>query len=266
MTIKFQNPPVNELVVTTYFSPPISDLRNEHIGIFWSQIKDSFPSSSQQIPIGGAEAIMDVGNEISPMPRYWFISKNETSLLQIQKNAFMFNWRRREDDYPRFNAQLKPAFDKYFSVFSEFIRKHTHTPELTVDLCQLTYINVIKRCEFWSGPKDTQNVIPSFSVPNPGVAFDGTPSFNCRYIFEISSDLQLVVMVRNVVISSNLENQPEPVLIMEIQANGRLGQTSKLEADPWFDRAHEAINKCFTRMTNPEIQRQHWKLVNKTNE
>ena len=261
MTIKFQNPPVNELVITTYFSSPISDLRNEHIGIFWSQIEDSFPKSSQQIPIGGAEAIMDVKNEISPMPRYWFISKDEINLLQIQKNAFIFNWRRRKGDYPRFNAQLKPAFDKYFSMFSEFIRTHTNASELTIDFCQLTYINVIKRCEFWSGPKDTQNVIPSFSIPNPGVAFHDTPSFNCSYIFDISSDLQLVVMARNVVISPNPEDEPEPVLIMEIQANGRLGQASKLATDPWFNRAHEAVNKCFTGMTDPEIQRQHWKLV-----
>ena len=260
MTIKFQNPPINELIITTYFNPPISNLRNEHVGIFWSRINDDFPKSSQQIPIGGAERIIDVKNEMSPMPRYWFISKDEINLIQVQKNAFMLNWRRHEADYPRFSTYLKPTFDKYFSMFSEFIRKHTDTSELTIDLCQLTYINVIKRCEFWSGPEDTRNVIPSFSVPDPGVIFQNAPAFDCNYIFDLPPDLQLLVKVRNVVVSPK-SDEAEPVLIMEIQANGRLGKASKLETDPWFDRAHEAINKCFIGITNTEIQQQHWKLM-----
>lgn len=260
MTVKFQNPPINELIITTYFNPPVSNLRNEHVGIFWSQIKEQFPKSSQQIPIGGAEQIIDVNNEIFSMPRYWFISEDEINLLQIQKNAFMLNWRRHEADYPRFNTRLKPFFDKYFSMFYEFIRKHIDASELTIDLCQLTYINVIKRCEFWSGPNDTQHVIPSFSVPDPGVAFQDTTAFNCNYIFDVPPDLQLVVKIRNVVVSPE-PNKSEPVLIMEIQANGRLGRVNKLQTDPWFDRAHEAINECFIGMTNTEIQRKHWKLM-----
>ncbi len=260
MTIKFQDPPINELIITTYFNPPISNLRNEHIGIFWSRISNDFPESSQQIPIVGAEQIMDVKNEISPMPRYWFISKDKINLLQVQKNAFMLNWRRHEAGYPRFNVSLKPAFDKYFSMFSEFIRNHTDTSELTIDLCQLTYINVIKRCEFWSGPEDTQHVIPSFSVPDFGDTSQNPPAFNCSYILDASHDLQLVIKVRNIVVSPK-SGESEPILIVEIQANGRLGRASKLETDPWFDRAHEVINKCFVDMTNPEIQRQHWKLM-----
>ena len=260
MTMKFQNPPINELIITTYFNAPISNLRNEHVGIFWSRIKDDFPQSLQQIPIGGPEQIMDVKNEMSPMPRYCFISKDGINALQVQKNAFMLNWRRQDTDYPRFNAYLKPAFDKYFSIFSDFILTYTDTSEVAIDFCQLTYINLIKRCEFWSGPEDTRNVIPSFSVPDPGVAFQSPPAFNCGYIFEVAPDLQLVVTIRNAVLPQE-SDESEPVLIMEIQANGRLGKVSKLETDPWFDRAHESINRCFIGITNPQTQRQHWKLV-----
>ncbi|MCY3986900.1 MAG: TIGR04255 family protein [Candidatus Dadabacteria bacterium] len=260
MTIKFQNPPINELIITTYFNPPISNLRNEHIGIFWSRINQDFPESSQQIPIGGAEQIVDVQNEISPMPRYWFISKEKTNLLQVQKNAFMLNWRRRETNYPRFSAGLKPVFDKYFSVFSEFIHNHTDTSDLTIDLCQLTYINVIKCCEYWSGPEDTQHVIPSFSLPVSRIMSSSASAFNCSYIFEVLPNLQLIVRVRTIVTPSE-SGGPEPILIVEIQANGRLGKADKLKTDPWFDDAHELINKCFIEITNPEIQRQYWKPV-----
>ena len=192
------------------------------------------------------------------MPRYWFISDDETSLLQVQKNAFMLNWRKRGTDYPRFSAGLKPDFDEYFSKFSRFVSTYTGTSELKIDLCQLTYINVIERCEFWSGPRDTHRVIPSFTTPDPGVAFENQTAFNCTYIFDVSSDLWLVVAVRNVVLSQE-SDEPNPLLIFEIRAEGHLGQASKAETDRWFDRAHVAINECFLGITDPKIQRQYWK-------
>ena len=170
----------------------------------------------------------------------------------------MLNWRRRDADYPRFTARLKPDFDEYFSKFSRFVSTYTETSELKIDLCQLTYINVIKRCEFWTGPKDTQRVIPSFATPDPSVAFESPPAFNCTYAFNISSDLRLVVTIRNVSLPQR-SDEPDPLLIFEIRADAHLGQASKEETDPWFERAHVAINECFLGITDPEIQKQYWK-------
>lgn len=33
MKIRFQNPPINELVLADYLSPPVFTLRSEHIGL-----------------------------------------------------------------------------------------------------------------------------------------------------------------------------------------------------------------------------------------
>ena len=129
--------------------------------------KKEYPIINQQAPIAGM--LDTIGPEVFPMPRYWFISEDEVNLIQVQKNAFIFNWRRRNGDYPHFFENLKPAFDKNFSVFEEFLRAETETTNLPIDLCELTYVNVIERCEYWSGPADTPNVIPSFCVPDIGV-------------------------------------------------------------------------------------------------
>lgn len=255
MKIRFQNPPINELVLATYFSPPVFTLRNEHIGLFWSKIRDQFPTVTQQPTIGGLDAFDPVGNEIFPMPRYWFIAEDEINLLQVQKNAFMLNWRRRDADYPHFHEHLKPAFDKYFSIFSDFVTGETETSNLSIDLCELTYINMIRQCDYWSGPDDTPKVLPSFNVPGPGVDAVSSSSFNCTYAFVLEPDLQLRVTIKNAVASDNPE---EPVLIIEIRASGRLGEVSKSVTDPWFDRAHDAIISCFVGMTNEEIQHKYW--------
>lgn len=252
MIIKFKKPPINEVIISTYFNPPLHGLRNEHIGLFWHSIKDNFPHVSQQVPVGGMDIAM--GSDIFPMPRYWMIAADDINLLQIQKNAFMFNWRRRDDEYPHYE-NLKPVFDKYYSKFQDFILSETETEHLQIDVCELAYINTIESCDYWSGPGDTKNVIPAFSVPIIGLSPDVEPSYNCVFVYVIADDLQLRVTVRN---AQSTRNTEIPVLVLEIRASGRIGSANKSDADSWFDRGHQAIIDCFVGMTNPEIQHKYW--------
>lgn len=256
MSIVFKNPPVNEVVVSTYFNPQLSDFRGEHVGLFWERIREDFPVARQQPPVGiGLDTVSD---EVFPMPRYWFIADDDINLIQIQKNAFMFNWRRRDDTYPRFHGDIKPTFDKYYGFFSEFIRKDIQIEEPVIDLCELTYINALERCEFWDGPQDTKKIIPSFPILAPGIGVLGSPEFNCNYGYRIATDLQLSISIRSGVIAQQADT---PVLIFEIRARGRLGEAAKSEADDWFERAHDSIVNCFVAVTSREIQKEYWGLV-----
>ena len=253
-SIAFRNPPINEVVVSTYFNPPLSDLRSEHIGLFWKEIKQEFPVVSQQAPVGIRPDIF--GSEPFPMPRYWFIADDEINLIQVQKNAFMFNWRRKDEQYPRFHKNIKPTFDKYYGLFSEFIRTETNIADLTVDLCELTYINTLDHCEYWAGPPDTAEIIHSFAMLNPGIDASESLGFSSNFGYRVSSDLQLNISIRS---GFRTQQQDVPVLIFEIKTSGRLGQIAKSGADEWFERAHDAIIECFLSMTSREIQTRLWK-------
>ena len=254
-SIVFENPPINEVVISTYFNPLLSDLRSEHIGLFWEKIRNEFPVVRQQLPVGIIRPEVSA-NEPFQMPRYWFIADDEITLIQIQKNAFIFNWRRIDDEYPRFYRNIKPTFDKYYGLFSEFVRTELNTAEPTIGLCELNYVNALERCEFWSGPQETATIIPSFSILEPGINFSDSPDFNCNYAYRITTDLQLNINIRNVVKD---QQQNELVLIFEIKASGRVGQIAKSGTDEWFERAHNAIIECFVGMTSPDIQKRYWK-------
>ena len=262
MSIAFKNPPINEVVVSTYFSPQLSDFRSEHVGLFWEKIRAEFPVARQQPPTASLVAAgLDVNDdELFPMPRYWFIADDEISLIQIQKNAFMYNWRRRDDAYPRFQREIKPTFDKYYGLFSKFLRTEIQMEEPAIDLCELTYVNAVERCKFWDGPKDTQNVIPSFSVLTPSVDVARSPGFDCNYTYRIEDDLQLSIGIRSGVMAQQAD---APVLIFEIRASARLGQVPKSEADEWFERAHDSILKCFVEITDQDIQERYWEPMEK---
>lgn len=254
-SIVFENPPINEVVISTYFNPLLSDLRSEHIGLFWEKIRNEFPAVRQQPPVGiiGSEVS---ANEPFPMPRYWFIADDEINLIQIEKNAFIFNWRRRDEEYPRFYRNIKPAFNKYYGLFSDFVRTELNIAELTIDLCELNYVNALECCEFWSDPQETTTIIPSFSILKPGINFSDSPDFNCNYAYKITNDLQLNINIRSGVAA---QQQDVPVLIFEIKASGRVGQITKPGTDEWFERAHDAIIECFVGMTSPDIQKRYWK-------
>ena len=251
-SIAFRNPPINEVVVSTYFNPPLSDLRSEHIGLFWKEIKQDFPVVSQQPPVGNR---LDVGSgEPFPMPRYWFIADNEINLIQVQKNAFMFNWRRRGKEYPKYYNDIKPNFDKYYGMFSEFIRTQIEIGEPNIDLCELTYINTLQLCDYWEGPQDTGKIIPSFTIIKTGINDFNAIGFNCNYIYIKSDDLQINIGIRN----GFTQQDNIPVLMFEIKASGRLGQVAKSGADEWFERAHDAIIECFLGITDQDIQNRLW--------
>ncbi len=260
MTVKFKNPPVNELIISTYFNPPIHGLRNEHIGLFWHSIRDKFPTVSQQLPLPpdvGVNMDAPMGQEIFPMPRYWMIASDDRNLIQIQKHAFMLNWRRRDAEYPHYE-KIKPIFDKYYSKFQAFISSETNTDNLHIDVCALTYINKIEACEYWSGPEDIKTIIPSFSIPTIGLS-PTEQRYNCSFSYVIDNDLQLRVSVHT---AQSDRNSEIPMLILEIQASGRIESANRSEnktlADAWFDHGHQAIIDCFVKMTNPEIQNQNW--------
>lgn len=256
----FKKPPVDEVVVSTYFNPPLSDLRSEHIGLFWGRIKERFPVVRQQPPVmsqpSPAEMVPSINvDEPFPMPRYWIVSADETELIQIQKNAFMFNWRRRDDGYPRFHKHIKPEFDGYYGLFSEFVRTEIHRTEPLIDLCELTYINVLEPCEYWTGPQDTRKVIPGFSILAPDLAPSESAGFVCNYGYRVTNDLHL-----NIGICTGVRiRQPDvAVLMFEFKAGGRLGQVAKSGVDAWFERAHDAIFRCFLSLTSRDIQNRYW--------
>ena len=262
MTIAFKNPPINEVILSTYFNPPLTDFRNEHIGLFWAKIKEDFPTVKQQVPMGIAPDVGPVPEEFFPMPRYWFIAGDDVRLIQIQKNAFMFNWRRRDGNaYPRYHADIKPAFDKYYGIFDEFIRTEVNVPNISIYACELTYVNTVGPCVYWKGPQDTPKIIPASSTLSSGVGGGESAGFVSQYAFNMTPNLQLVLGIR----AGTLEQQPETHrLVFDIKASGKLGGVSKSRADEWFELAHDAILKCFEEMTSPDIRKEHWIQLEET--
>ena len=263
MKIKYRNPPINELIIGAYFDEPIVPLHSEHVGLFWAEVRKEFRKIQQQpelsLPLVGPTQTFQIGltDEPYPMPRFWLVSEDDTSLMQIQKNAFIFNWRKRDAEYPHFEI-VKSSFDKYFTLYLSFLKRVLSVETVNIQIVELTYSNLIESGEYWAEPGDTPRLIPTLSIPDPGLPIEGKPDFNYLTAYKLAFDLTLNVAVRS---GRKATESGKAVLVLEFRALGALGAAAKTDADAWYNRAHEAIGRCFTAMTNPDIQSRHWQPV-----
>ncbi|CAN0305133.1 unnamed protein product [Phaeothamnion confervicola] len=258
MKLKFKNPPINEVVLGVYFDREIVELKLEHVGLFWSLLRDRYPTVEQHPPVTpplpfGSQFNTESSAEYFPMPRFWLKAADDRMLVQIQRNAFLQNWRRREGRYPHYDA-VKACFDSNFDEFVGFLSRELSVSP-NVQLAELTYVNVIEACEYWQNPGDTAKVIPGFSLP---IAVEGAEphktDFNQVTYQSVRDDLGIRITIR----SGRRAQEPDTALIFELRALGLLGGASKADADEWFIEAHEVIGETFLRLTNPEIQQKYW--------
>jgi uncharacterized protein (TIGR04255 family) len=252
MRTKYKNPPINELIIGVYFKEPVSLMRAEHVGLYWSSIKHEYPNSKQNMMIGNID--IQVPNELFPLPRFWFSSDDDVYLIQVQRNAFLLNWRKRDHAYPHYE-QLKARFDENYKIFTDFLSNEFSIVDPASERCELNYINLVEDNPYFQSFADVPKVIPAFAPPLFGKDSQMPSDFNLAYVYPLDSGISLTLNVQ----SRRNRNTGKDTLYFEFRSTGALSRGTKLEADALFDRAHATIGEAFNGLTSPEIQQEYWK-------
>lgn len=254
----YENPPVIEVVCGIQFVP-IGALTIGHLGRWWSLISEDFPKCDEVAPllpvierfkaeaVSGSEML-----ELLPFPRLWLTNRTGDQLIQLQKDRFLFNWRKTSEEhvYPRYNF-VRSSFDKYWNEFSSFITETIKSPLRPIQY-ELTYINHIPAdASSWGKPAEIKNVLPDVSWRSDTARFLPEPEgIDFQASFVLRDRLgRLHVRARNVQRDDNLA-----VILLEITARG-FGD----DIDKWFGVAHEYIVQGFTDLTDAEKQKELWR-------
>ena len=257
--VKFKDPPVNELVVAVYHLP-ITELRAQHIGLYWRQIYGAYPICEQQSPIVGAEddaAFRQMPGEIFPLPRFWFRSGAHSMLIQVQRNAFILNWRRQQNsEYPHYE-KIEEAFWKEFETYKRFIQETVAGKLDVVSRCELTYINMIAKNEFFTGGAKIMSVVPPVKglceLDNPERQLVG---LNALAVYKINDQLRIDVTPK---LGRRRDKTQEEVALLEIKAHGSPADLSFSGAHDWYRMAHESTYETFLALTDERARKQLWK-------
>ncbi len=251
-TIKYQNPPINEIVCGIRFDT-IKPLQSGHLGLLWQKFMPDFPNTEDNNLIGlvsGEE--FEEPNQF-PLPRVWFIHRDENELIQVQRNWFLHNWRkiRPDDEYPGYERIFK-NFEDYLSHFQTFLAEE-NLGSLMPKQYELTYIDLIPQSQGWENPKDLAKVFPNLlSGTRQSILLDNVIGINWQTILGLPNGLgQLMLLIRNA------QRLPDNQQLLQIEFKALSNQPYQ-PMQVWFQAAHNAITQLFSSLVSEEIHEKFW--------
>ncbi len=148
---EFARPPVAEVACSLQFEP-LRQLDGPRLGLLWDRFKGRYPKAKQYAPLPNVvetftrqappqfrvELLQDL-----PFPRFWFLSEDESRLVQVQDDRFVVNWRKQGSDgqYPRY-ATLRTALTEDIATFESWLASEG-LGQLKHDQVEVTYVNHI---------------------------------------------------------------------------------------------------------------------------
>jgi uncharacterized protein (TIGR04255 family) len=268
-SVTFANPPVNEVA----FSVQLDGAAIDEVAVladYWPLIRDDFPGHQKQPPV--APLVEDFAVPPAqtlpfgigfiagaPPVRYWFVSSDETRLVQVQADRFAYNWRqvKGNEDYPRY-ATLRPEFESRFVSFVEALRERPSPA-----WCELTYINHIEAPGQTAGTHGPLATI--LRALNPEVTSPSLPAIEDTQLqqrFRIPSEHTGDPIGRFYItaVPGYRTRDAAPIYVVNLIARARLEERSTEGVVAFFDRAHEFIVSGFKESTSA-LMHERWGLV-----
>ena len=257
----FRKPPVTEVAIAAQFGE-IRGLTGPLMGLLWQRYRESFPRLEVQPALdphfersGPAPGKGVTVKFEPPAPRVWFIGSNEAHLVQVQRDRFVFNWRRIQgQDYPRYE-NVRASFEKNFGMFQEFLAEE-QLGEPTLNQWELTYVNHIPAADGWHRHGELGSVVPLLVGGMKGAFLPEPEDIALRVRYPIP-DAEGSVSRLYVVASPGLDQSGKPVLGLTLTARGGLGQGAGGSLRSRLDVGRKWIVRGFAEVTS-ETMHQHW--------
>ncbi len=256
----YERPPVVETVLSVQFKN-LDSLRTVHYGALWQKFEGSFPHTEERPPLESeverfpgtnpqrVKISMEVG-ERPPLPRLWFVNASGNELIQVQPSRFIKNWQKAEgnEEYPRYERVIKPAFQRDFALFEAFIVDQGFAP-LVVNQCEVTYVNHIVCGEGWEAMGDVEKVFKMWRVPPDG-QYPGRMedcAFHARYPITEADGVVVGRLHVDIRPARRLQDN-QPMYVMSLTARGLLGSGTE-----FLDLGHKWIVHSFRTLTTDHM-------------
>ena len=260
---KFHRPPVDEVALGVQFT--WDGALPTHWGAFHRRIRAKYPGVQALPPLQSVfEAFPGSPEVIGRMPqimlgagiwpRVLFVAADDCTLIQLQIDRLVYNWRRRPDhpDYPQYE-ELRVGFAQAFSEFEAFLADEG-MPPVVPNLCEVLYVNPMLAAEpvgidpiaphrifrLWSADVGSEWLVPSEGV-----------SFNARYRLVDDSGKPIGRLTANMNSAVDMSN---PALTrLEMIARGSPLGAGLAGIQAFHDLGRAAIVRSFAAITTPEM-------------
>lgn len=258
----FENPPLTEVVCGARFDP-LTALQAPYLGFWWEKIRKDFPRCHSVPPLAAGGLVIpgnqatllnvQIGN-MPELPRIWFIDANDTTLVQVQQDRFLFNWKRTANHdvpYPRFPKILE-RFKELYTSFSDFLREHELGTILPLEY-ELTYVNHLTPGIEIQRLRDLGRALPDISWRNePPKRFLPEPnSLNFKAAFKMPEGTLTATLA-----TASRQPSGEKFLRFDLNIKGLPDDGDQWQ---WFESANSSVVNAFIDLTSEELQKTTWK-------
>lgn len=245
--VKFSRPPITEVVFQVNF-PVIEGLGTPHFGLFWSQLRSDFPTVQSAGRLGPINLVG--GANIFPENRVWLVHKSGSTIVQLQDDRFLFNWRLtgQDDSYPGYD-NLYPEFKKYFGIFLDFLDSENFGIEAFSGF-ELHYVNHIYMGDSFDKWEKAGNAVVPFRWSDE-LESSALKSIRLQTASEIDESNDMLT----VLIDSRTHNiTKESLLNFEIRVAGQRDGLTVESLDDVFSHAHDQALTTFLSMSTSDIK------------
>jgi uncharacterized protein (TIGR04255 family) len=274
--VTFRKPPVTEVVLAIQFEQPVIDL--EVLAEFTAQVKAEFPQRSQHPPLPRMAEDLSVppsapsiSLELASgflMPRTWFMSADNTRILQLQEDRFVFNWQRPNPVdalYPRYQ-QLREGFREHLAQLVKSIQAVGKEVPGT-NFCEVTYVNQVTHDTSASAdPPELGDILTPVATPTYDFLFaPEDQQYSAR--FRITSPGEDGLTRGRLYVSSAPTFRPDGTLLYILNLTSRLVPEGPGSDAAWaaLDLGREWIVKGFVDLTTKKMHDQ-WGYERKADE
>ncbi len=247
----FKTPPVIETVLSVQFQR-IKELQLQKMVLFWNDLRDRFPKLEVKFPLEDVVGSDPISPRIvvEPELRCWFISEDQSKLIQLQNNRFIFNWRKitKQTSYVHYSA-TREDFKNEWGNFRQFLFDNS-LGMTKVSQCEVTYINHIEI-------NDQMKVSDVFPIINKDTAqhyLSSPTTLNASFDFE-TPDKKNKVHIKTSP-AFRLSDQKK-LITLDITARGVPEGFETNSLLKWFDAGREHVVRSFEDFTSPQMHK-HW--------
>ncbi len=257
---EFDRPPVSEVALSIEFSP-LERWGAAHGGLYWSRIIRDYPRTETHQPI--ASQIEKFGSDTwqqQPGPklkmidpagiRFWFLTDDETRLIQIQRDRLIVNWRKVKgtEVYPRYESDIRPRFKREFASFIGFVQER-ELGKIDVQQCDVTYVNDIPLGEGWDSLSDLPKLLGVCSPLRPGSFLPMMETLFLQGSFEMPHNHGRFHFATQFLKRMTDERE---VYQLRLTARGKPDSSSESDVLSWLDIGREWVVRGFADLTTPE--------------
>jgi uncharacterized protein (TIGR04255 family) len=251
--VDFDRPPVVETALGVVFAP-LSRWSLLHFGLLWQQFRERYPLTEVKMASGPGEVRISLGegSEFGALPlKALFVDDSGTQLVQVQRNAFIRNWRQTEQttEYEHYD-NVRPLFRRDWETFCGFL-DHEGLGRAEVVQCEVTYINHLVRGREWSNFDDVSRIFRVWAGDTPS-SLRASQMVSFVTAFELpdrAGRLQVVVQpgIRRA--------DSKEIIQFSLTATGKPQTSSTEEIMRWLDIGHAAVVTNFRDLTTTEMHK-----------